>query len=118
MRYAIRDAVATTLGFLNTNNLRRISFPYYHSVLESEIKGFSIHLKWYRNNGDVISIKDYYNNLDSILNDKTSRYFVMSFDDGLSSVIDNAVDIASDHQANFTVYLICDKIHGDSNQRS
>jgi peptidoglycan/xylan/chitin deacetylase (PgdA/CDA1 family) len=105
-RRQARDTTIFLLSCLSRvpTNAHWIRFPYYHHVFDDEQAGFISHLRYMQNLGDIISLDDAVEILESNAPIQ-GRYFCITFDDGFKNCATNAVPILLDHQATAAFFL-------------
>lgn len=105
LRTAARDAAVVALSrtrSVPTGNWLR--FPYYHHVFDDERKRFAAHLRYFGNLGDIVSLDEAVDMLESPA-PLQGRFFCITFDDGLRNCVTNAVPILVDHGATAAFFL-------------
>lgn len=111
MRSFLRDAVVFLLSsFPRTDSSKEwIRFPFYHHVFDDERKDFQRHLRYFRNQGDFISIDDAVD----IFEKKQKiggHYFCVTFDDGFKNCLWNALPILAENNCPAAFFIPTDYI--------
>lgn len=105
VRRLARDAVISALSLVPRASVTNwIRFPYYHYVFDDERAGFATQLRWFRDQGEFVSLDDAVACLRS--GDQIDgRYFCITFDDGFRNCLTNAVPALAEIGATAAFFL-------------
>lgn len=111
MRSFVRNTTVFLLSsFSRTDSSKEwIRFPFYHHVFDDERNDFQRHLRYFRNQGDFISIDDAVD----IFQEKQKiggHYFCVTFDDGFKNCVSNALPILVENNCPAAFFIPTDYI--------
>lgn len=105
LRRFARDAVINALSLMPRSQVTDwIRFPYYHYVFDDERAGFTAQLRWFRDQGEFISLDDAVACLQPG-EPIDGRYFCITFDDGFRNCLTNAVPALAESGATAAFFL-------------
>lgn len=114
LRSLVRDWAVFTLSAFSKGGLSGnwIRFLCYHHIFDDEKRGFARHLRFFKKQGEFISVDDAVDLLSAGRGIK-GRYFCVTFDDGFKNCATNALPVLVENKCKAIFFVSTDYVGCD-----